>query len=229
VGDLINALISWPAFLVVLLVFGFAPGALLRLIVLAFPKDDPRRQELRAELYAVPRIERPIWVVEQLEVALFEGLGERIVWALTGRVISRWHLHSGVESHRAHPDTFWIPSEGEKAAIIPGTLVKLMFQMRDGWGERMWVHVDKVGRRRLVGHLHNSPIGMPRLDYGDKIKFRRDDVIDIQLSGEDETQVIDSVAVQPRRAVEMLCGGCNGQHHHHGDEADVGAPDASPA
>jgi hypothetical protein len=73
-SGLIDAVISWPTFALILVVFGFAPGALLRLIVLAFPRDDPRRQELRAELYAVPRIERPFWVAEQLEVALFEGL-----------------------------------------------------------------------------------------------------------------------------------------------------------
>lgn len=35
-----------------------------------------------AELYAVPRIERPLWVAEQLEVALFEGLAHRISAAL---------------------------------------------------------------------------------------------------------------------------------------------------
>ena len=76
--SLILHVIGWPAFLLALLVFGFAPGALLRLIVLAFDRDDPRRQELLAELYAVSRIERPFWVAEQLEVALIEGLGNRV-------------------------------------------------------------------------------------------------------------------------------------------------------
>jgi Sigma-70 factor, region 1.1 len=77
-GELLDAMVSWKAFVVSLLVFGFAPGAVLRLIVLAFPRNDPRRRELLAELYAVPRLVRPYWVFEQLEVALFEGLGERI-------------------------------------------------------------------------------------------------------------------------------------------------------
>ena len=70
-------IVSWPSLGVALLVFGFAPGAVLRLIVLAFPRDDPRRRELLSELYAVPRIERPFWVFEQLELALFEGLRRR--------------------------------------------------------------------------------------------------------------------------------------------------------
>jgi hypothetical protein len=71
-------ILAWPTLGVAILVFGFAPGAALRLIVLAFKREDPRRQELLAELHAVPRIERPFWVAEQLEIALFEGLRGRL-------------------------------------------------------------------------------------------------------------------------------------------------------
>ncbi len=34
-SGLVDTVISWPTFIVALLVFGFAPGAVLRLIVLA--------------------------------------------------------------------------------------------------------------------------------------------------------------------------------------------------
>lgn len=51
---------------------------ILRLICLAFPRSDPHRAEILAELRAVPPIERPVWVAEQLEVALFLGLGSRV-------------------------------------------------------------------------------------------------------------------------------------------------------
>jgi hypothetical protein len=71
-------ILSWPMLVLALFVFGFAPGLLLRLIVLAFRKDDPRRAELRGELHNVPRFERPFWVAEQMEVALFEGLRGRL-------------------------------------------------------------------------------------------------------------------------------------------------------
>ena len=87
-AELLEAVTSWPSLLLVLVVFGFAPGFCLRLIVLAYPRNDPRRAELIAELYAVPRIQRPLWVAEQLEVALFEGLPHRASAALrrlTGR------------------------------------------------------------------------------------------------------------------------------------------------
>lgn len=73
-------ILSWPMLAIALLIFGFMPGAVLRLIVLAFPRDSPRRHELRGELQAVSRFERPFWVAEQLELALFEGLGDRFAF-----------------------------------------------------------------------------------------------------------------------------------------------------
>jgi len=76
--SLLAQVMSWPALVTALLVFGFAPGAMLRMFVLAFRRDDPRRTELLAELPNVPRVERPFWVFEQLEVALFEGLLRRL-------------------------------------------------------------------------------------------------------------------------------------------------------
>jgi hypothetical protein len=151
----------------------------LRLIVLAFDRDDPRRAELRAELSAVPRVERPFWVIEQLEVAIFDGVWPRIVWAATGRIIDRWHLSSGVKFNRLYPQSFHIPSAEDKRALRPGITVKLMFDMRDGWGERMWVEIVSIKKRKLVGVLHNQPIGIPRLDHGDKIHFTYDHIIDI--------------------------------------------------
>jgi hypothetical protein len=94
-SGLLTQLLSWKALLAVVVVFGFAPGAALRLIVLAFPRSDPRRRELLAELRAVPRLERPMWIAEQLEVALAEGVAGRLarVWrrlAPGRRVAERW-------------------------------------------------------------------------------------------------------------------------------------------
>lgn len=80
--ELIGLVASWQAFSAygtTLLVFGFAPGFILRLIVKLYPKGDLRRAELVAELYAMPRIWRPMWVVQQIETGLFEGLSARRV------------------------------------------------------------------------------------------------------------------------------------------------------
>jgi diguanylate cyclase (GGDEF)-like protein len=92
--ELLEAVAFWPNLALVIVVFGFAPGFVLRLIVLAYHRSDPRRDELIAELYAVPRIQRPLWVAQQLEVALFEGLGHRVSTAirrLTGRRQRPYH------------------------------------------------------------------------------------------------------------------------------------------
>lgn len=200
---MIESLLSWPTFLLALLVFGFAPGAVLRVIVLAFHHDDPRRAELIAELYVVPRIERPFWVMQQLEVALFEGVWDRIVWAATGRVIHRWHLESGVARSLAYPKTFPIPAEAERLSVGPGSIVQLIFEMKDGYGERMWVHVTGVKRRHLVGHLRNDPVFIPRLDPGAKIKFRPEHIINIKPD-----DVIDN-DVDPSTATICVCRGCS--------------------
>lgn len=90
-AELLEAVASWSTLVLVVVVFGFAPGFCLRLIVLAYSRNDPRRAKLIENLYTVPRIQRPLWVAEQLEVALFEGLGHRISAA----------IHSLVERHRA--------------------------------------------------------------------------------------------------------------------------------
>ena len=187
--ELIADIVNWKWYLLTLLVHGIAPGILLRVIVLAFEKDDSRRQELIAELYAVPFIKRPFWVAQQLETAVSDGLWPRFVWLLTGRVIHRWHLGDGAERNREHPDTFWVPSTEEKADVAPGDLVKLMFEMSD-WGERMWVRVTKVGPRQLEGGLDNEPYAIPRLTWGHTVKFERKHIIDIDTCR--ELEVIDA-------------------------------------
>lgn len=100
--------IAWPGFLIALVVFGFAPGVLLRMIVLCFPRDHPRRRELLAELRAVPRIERPFWVLEQLELAIFEGL-----WLRVRPAVEKQYRSRSRRSLRASPAEI-------KAAAIAG-------------------------------------------------------------------------------------------------------------
>lgn len=53
-------------------------------------------------------------------------------------------------------------------------------------GERMWVYVDAVKRRHIVGTLLNEPVVIPRLWPGDTVKFKAEHIIDINTE-----QIID--------------------------------------
>jgi hypothetical protein len=66
----------WLLLLAVLL-FGVAPGLVLRLLLLVYPRSDPRRRELLAEMRAIPYFERPLFVGEQFETVLCEGVPHR--------------------------------------------------------------------------------------------------------------------------------------------------------
>ena len=99
--------LRWPLAAIALAVFGFAPGAIMRVLVRVYNRDDPRRRELMAEVYKRPRLDRPFWVVQQLEVALFDGLGYRIGEAFRRhaphRKLSGWLKAKGNEFYRAEP------------------------------------------------------------------------------------------------------------------------------
>lgn len=73
-NDLLAAATSWQSLSIVVAVFGLLPNLLLHVIVRTYPASHPRRRELLAEFWAVPRIQRPLWVAEQLTTVLFEAL-----------------------------------------------------------------------------------------------------------------------------------------------------------
>lgn len=160
---MIEALFGAPtaiaAFALSLLVFGFAPGLVLAAIVRLIPDVD-RRRELQAELYEVPRWERPYWVAQQLEVAIRLGLHPRVTWYWGKYVWHRARIDSGMERNREYPDTFWVPDHQEKAEVGPGDSVKLMWSVPrlDMCAERMWVRVTHRQGDRLVGRIENYPV-----------------------------------------------------------------------
>ncbi|WP_460406570.1 hypothetical protein [Actinophytocola sediminis] len=71
--------------------FGLLPGLMLRLIVLLYPKQHPRREELFGELYdpKLGRMERFEWVFQQLELATRQGLSLRRSARIRRREIKR--------------------------------------------------------------------------------------------------------------------------------------------
>lgn len=74
-------------------------------------------------------------------------------------------LLDGVALHAAHPATFHIPSQSEKAGVRVGDHVKIGFT--DGMHtERMWVLVIDEG----CGILDNDPVILSMKD-GDAVRF----------------------------------------------------------
>lgn len=87
--ELVGAVTSPWNLLWALAVFGIAPRLSLRVLLRAYRRNDPRRAELMAELHAVPHIKRPLWVAEQLEVAVLDGLVPRVSAAFRGLRVRR--------------------------------------------------------------------------------------------------------------------------------------------
>lgn len=179
IADLISAPGALGAFGLAVLLFGFAPGLVLAAIVRLIPDID-RRQELQAELYEVPRWERPFWVAQQFEVALRLGLSPRISWAWGRYVWHRSKVESGLERHLESPDTFEVPDLELKELIAPGDLVKLAWSVARFPGERMWVRVTHRDGDRLKGNLENWPLFV-HLYPSERVTFVIDDIIDCQL------------------------------------------------
>ena len=142
--DLAHLVLSWPTLLIALAVFGYAPAAVLRVVLKLYSKQDARRRELHAELFAVPRWERPFWVAEQIELALVEGAGPRIkrrcaqVWRR--RLIRK--LVIGVPAFGAPPFV------GLGAAYLFGSwsvvLTIIGGVVGVGWGVRKWASMSDV-------------------------------------------------------------------------------------
>lgn len=121
-----------------------------------------------------------------------------------------WQLRSAEESHRKHPDTFWIPSLVERKNLKRGQAARLIFEIEgeeeDGTvsvqGERMWVIVaEKVGDT-YIGILDNQPACLEQSDevylrYGAEVPFLAEHVIDI---GQPPTEYVEwQLGQQPDR------------------------------
>jgi DNA-binding CsgD family transcriptional regulator len=82
VSEYIDVSATWWALpvgvLIVAITFGFMPGLLIRQVVRLWPKGHPRRAELVAEVYALEYFKRVLFVFEQIETGLFEGLTARV-------------------------------------------------------------------------------------------------------------------------------------------------------
>lgn len=118
--------------------------------------------------------------------------------------VDGWHLRSGEDVHREHPDTFWLPEADQRRSLSRGMQAKLMFEMlepdpalpnrpasaraaegEEGYVERMWVAVTEVRDGRYLGMLRNQPFTYDPNDesvylrWGAEVPFGPEHVIDI--------------------------------------------------
>jgi len=187
IGELLSVQGAIGAFVLSLVIFGFAPGMVLAAIVRLLPGDDPRRREIQAELYAVPRWEQPYWVVQQFEVAIRTGLFPEVSWMWGRHVWHRCEIESGLERHLEYPDSFEVPSYEDKQDLRPGDRAKLMWAVKrmPAQAERMWVTITDRDGDKLIGTLDNWAI-FAFLHPGEMVKFHIDDIIDCIFEDEDE-------------------------------------------
>jgi hypothetical protein len=149
-GELIAAVVDWRNLLLVLLVFGTAPGLVLRFILVAYHRDDPRRIELLAELREVPRHLRPLWVAEQLETALMDGLWPRyqvFEQDVIGHIVLPFKLRRGQKRLKK---ARIIPCHVAQNTVSPGDVVKVAISL-DGNFALLPLQVTRVDGDRLVG------------------------------------------------------------------------------
>ncbi len=151
---------------------------------------------------------------------------------LVSRLVRRggWDLDDAQARHRKNPDTFWLPPADELAKLKPGASVRLIFrlldladQVRDRIEpyaadgspnlvishERMWLWVERLDGDELVGILMNRPESThSRLVPGARVRFRRSDVIDLDLEPttelEDELRTMAEMGYPPLDERQVL-------------------------
>ena len=95
-----------------------------------------------------------------------------------------WTLESAVSRSEANPNTFLIPSPGERASIKVGQGAKLVFWIQGEEEfpicERMWVLVEeRLQDGSYVGRLESTPETDARLIPGQRLIFGPDHVAEI--------------------------------------------------
>jgi len=103
-----------------------------------------------------------------------------------------WELRSAEESHRRHPERFWIPPLEARQNLRRGQAAKLIFDIQTEdehgnttvGGERMWVIVTERVGDFYIGLLDNQPASVEPdenvyLCFGAEVPFLPEHVIDI--------------------------------------------------
>lgn len=125
--------------------------------------------------------------------------------SLFGNRKTEYKLQNVVETNREFPRTFLIPEDQHISSIEVGSLVKLIFIMKetaeDGCrAERMWVRIQKIQGNSYIGVLDNDPYYLKTVKAGTEIKFCRKHIAEIYVSdiGFDE----EKIAILTKRAFD---------------------------
>lgn len=88
-----------------------------------------------------------------------------------------WNLVNAEEEAQRYPTSFEIPSSECRESLKGNDRAKLIF--RDSVGcERMWVELTSACGTLYTGKLINSPISLKGIQFGDKVEFGPEHVID---------------------------------------------------
>jgi hypothetical protein len=105
-----------------------------------------------------------------------------------------WTIEDPQVRHDRNPDAFWLPGDDLRAAIGPGSQVRLLLWFVDESGpehlvpqcERMWALVETREGDVIGGRLTSPPLSAhATLEMGELLQFRAADAIDV-LKPEDD-------------------------------------------
>ncbi|OEJ12998.1 hypothetical protein BFL38_00060 [Brachyspira hampsonii] len=94
----------------------------------------------------------------------------------------KYYLENAFELNKEYPDTFKIPSKEETYSLKPDDYVKLIFTEENAVPERMWVKITNINGNNFTGILDNDPYCLKSVKCGDKIVFKTENIIDIDLN-----------------------------------------------
>jgi hypothetical protein len=179
------ATLTW-SLLPVLFVLGAGPVFIVRLLVCLYPKDDPRRRELVAEMEHVAgltkALERWYWLANTFAVAICEGLPARRAARRAARVRKdaqgligpiSLHIVEGGEAkwvYSSDPDhKFHVRSEGGTvpALLLPSADQEILVRQADGTErvatvrDAVWLARTQFGPRRLGRTARHRSNGRP--------------------------------------------------------------------
>jgi hypothetical protein len=99
-----------------------------------------------------------------------------------------WIVEDPAARHRQNPETFWLPDADLRAAIGPGSQVRLLLWFVDeseegvpaAQCERMWALVETREGDVIEGRLTSPPLSARApLEMGSLIRFRPADAVDV--------------------------------------------------